>query len=274
MLPAMRRAARWVCALSIAWASTSAALAQPGSYPSGGYPGVGATTGGIVIPAGTAARLRALDADLDVLGTRSQGRVLDGALQVVAGAAFTTIGVFIEDDLFRSILFLTGSVSFARGVVQLTLMPDAEMSSLQFEEMPLVTAENVRARLRYGEEALSHIARRTRLARIIDGSVLMTMASVYVPAYWALRRSEDSDYKFGEDAVDYVGIALAGITFAVGVVTTAMTSDAERRAEAYDRLRTRLEREHPGEVEELGWLPEIRVAATRGAVMTTSRWRF
>jgi hypothetical protein len=68
----------------------------------------------------------------------------------------------------------------------------------------------------------------------------MAGAASYVPIYWALQRKYEPGYDFGDSAVDYVLLTLAGLGFAAGLVEAIVPSEAERRARAYREMREKL----------------------------------
>jgi len=195
---------------------------------------------GATISTRDATRLRALDADLHLLAARSDGRIVDGSLSLALGGAFITLGVFVHDPLFRTLLMLTGGVAASRGVITLVALPDAEAAAVQFTRMPMVSPGEVIARIAYGEEALARLAHQARRARLIDGSLTSLAGAAYIPLYTLLRHNGDRRWKYGDDPIDYVVIAFSGISLAAGVITLVVKSEAERTRDAYGRLRTRL----------------------------------
>jgi len=207
-----------------------------------GYP-TGATPYGVTISTREAARLRALDADLHLLAARSDGRYLDGSLSLVVGGAFITLGALIHDPLFRTLLLLTGGVAASRGMIELTVLPNAEAAAAQFSRMPMASPGQVIARLAYGEESLARLAHQTRRARLIDGSVTLLAGAAYLPVYTLLRHLDDRNWRYGDDVTDYVVIAFSAVSLGAAVITLVVKSDAERTLAAYGRLRDRLAEE-------------------------------
>ena len=256
-----------------AWAQESTPPGVVSGYPTvpQGYP---TTTGpyGVTVTTHQATRLRALEADLNVLAARSEGRILDGSLSIAVGAAFITIGVFVDDALFRTLLVLTGGVAAARGVVELSVLPDAEKPALEFAHLPMLSSAQVLARLAYGEEALSGIARRTRVARLLDGSLTMLSGAAYVPIYALARHREDKRWDFGDDASDYIVAVFSGISVVAGLVTLIVKSPAERRYIAYGKLRDRLAAEE-GQTSTSRW-PQIAPYANRDGAGLAAHMRF
>jgi hypothetical protein len=219
-------------------ASASRARAQDGYPASQGYPVP--AVGGVPMPSRKVTLLRSLDEHLQRIAEQSDGRVLDGTISVVLGSAFVGLGIWVDDPLLRSIMFMTGGISVGRGVNELTLAPDAGGVYGAFRGMSVATPADVEARLRFGDAALAMLARRTRAARIVEGSLTMAGAASYVPLYWYFQHQEDPSYRFGDDGVDYVGLALSIIGFTSGLVTSLRKSNAERRNASYRELKHRL----------------------------------
>ncbi len=245
-------------------------------YPTGaqGYPSA-TNPYGVKISTQQATRLRALEADLNVLAARSEGRVLNGSLSVGMGVAFITLGVFVNDAWLRTLLMLTGGVATSRGVVELTVLPDAEKPALEFTHLPMLSSAQVMARLTYGEQALAEIARRTRIARLLDGSLTMLAGAGYVPIYAFARNREDKSFRYGDDASDYIIAVFSGLTFVTGLVTVIMKSPAERRLLAYGKLRERLAAEErgPSASRSQRW-PDIAPYANRDGAGLAAHMRF
>jgi hypothetical protein len=250
----------------------SQAHAQDGaSAPTQGYPVPSATPGGVALPSRSLVLQRVLGSHLEALADHSGGRILDGTLELVLGGAFVGIGIFVKDELFRSLLFLTGGVSLGRGMNQLIIAPDPSEQATAFQAMPTGSMSAARARLRYGEDVLTWAARRSRSARLIDGMLTMAGAAAYVPLYWGLRRGNEPHYRFGDDAVDYVTVVFSTVAFAAGLITTIRKSEAEQRSAAYRELKDRFRAESPGE---FAWLPRVGVGVQRQRALITARWTF
>jgi hypothetical protein len=209
------------------------------AYPGAGYPAP--YLSGPAISTAQASKLRTLEADLSVLADLTSGRVLDGSLSIVAGSAFVTVAVFLDDALVQALLGVTGGLAIGRGVIALSLVPDAGSSAASYQQMPMLDAGQVSARIAYGEQALTSLARRTRRARLVDGALSMTAGAAYVPTYLLLRGRDEPDYRFGRDAADYVGLGVAAISFVAGLVSVLRKSEAEKRVAAYTRMRDELE---------------------------------
>jgi hypothetical protein len=209
------------------------------AYPSPqGYPVP--SVGGVPVSPRKEALLRVLDDDLERLAELGSGRVLDGTLELVVGGAFAGIAFAVDDPLFRSLMLLTGGISLGRGVNTLTLQPDTEQAFMDFRSMSMATPADFEARLRFGDATLAELARRSRAARIVEGTITMVGSAAYVPMFWGFSRAESPSYRFGDDALDYVGLALSAIGFASGMVTVFVKSNAERRNKAYREYKREL----------------------------------
>jgi hypothetical protein len=194
------------------------------------------------IPTRIAARLRALETDLNLLASRSGGRIADGVISLVAGGAFFTISFFIDDPLFRSLLFMTSGVAIGRGVIDLAVVPDPDDYAIPYSHMPMTTVEQVRERLGYGEHALSLLAKRSRVARSLDGSIAVTSGAVTIGVFTAKPPCPTSrpDCRFKDDPLNYIVVVGGGISIIGGLVGLIAKSEAERRWDAYVKLRSRL----------------------------------
>jgi hypothetical protein len=126
----------------------------------------------------------------------------------------------------------------ARGIVDLTIMPNAQDAAIAFAHMPMTTVPEVRDRLRYGEHELESLADRTRHARVLDASISIGVGAAFVPLYLG-----PNDWKVN-DAVDYFVLIGSAISVISGLINLLTRSEAERRWAAYRELRSRLIREH------------------------------
>lgn len=219
-------------------------------------------------------REHTLHVDLSALRAGSEQHVVNGAIQTAIGAAFVTTGVFLRGEFARSLMLVLGAGTLARGLVQLLLVEDATPAARSYAALPMFTAEQVRERIRFGEQSLSRLALAGRRTRIVDGVVTMSVASSYVPLLWGFQRREDPSYRFGDSATDYVGITLSTINFVTGLVTALVRSDAERRYDRYRELRARFERLAPQELEQLAGAFSLQLAATRDHTQLGARIRF
>ncbi len=163
---------------------------------------------------------------------------------MVTGGVSLGLGIWARRDGRRPLgryFMVLGSVSILRGVLDLALTPNPRTPAIKFAHMPMRTLDEARERLRFGENALESLARRTRAVRLTDASLSIAGGVAVVPLFMA-----GKDYKFTEP-LDYFIVIAAGISVLTGIINLVSRSDAERRWEAYEELRDRLEDE-----EELG----------------------
>jgi hypothetical protein len=190
------------------------------------------------IDAVTATRLRVLNGDLQALAARSGNGILDGILGIVGGGLGITLGIFSRDsDPFVSTYFyMWGAAGIARAIIDLALTPNVDNRALAFAHMPMRNSSEVDARLVYGETALEYIARRNRLARLLDGSINVAAGAAAIPLVVSADNLDKSDFYF------YFVIIGSSLSLIGGIVTLATRSDAEKRWNAYQELRDNLTR--------------------------------
>jgi hypothetical protein len=95
--------------------------------------------------------------------------------------------------------------------------------------------DEVRARLEYGERELAGLADRSRISRILDGSLNVAVGLAIIPIYLGPNNFEIVN------TFDWFVLIGAGISTISGVITLLSTTEAERRWSAYEELRDRLE---------------------------------
>lgn len=189
-----------------------------------------------------ATRLRALDADLQILAARGGGSILDGVLMLVQSAATVTWAVLRDMNASPP-----GSISYAaiylytyagaaatRAILSFAFMTNPSAPAIRYSHMPMGSTAEVRERLRYGELQLDGLADQARIGRILDGSVNLAAGLAVLPAYLIPNNFEVRDLS------DWFVIVLAGISSVMGVVTLVSTTEAERRQAAYHELRDRI----------------------------------
>jgi hypothetical protein len=192
-------------------------------------------TGGLDIPNHVATRLRILDGDLTALAARGGGAIVDGVLSMVAGGVSITLAIVLDDeDPLGPFLYLVGSAAVARGILNITLVPNAEEPAVRFAEMPMSNRREVLERLAFGEAALARLAERNRLARLLDAGLNLAVGVAIVPLWLG-----PNDFTLDEP-VDYFIVIAAGISILSGVITLLSETDAERRWRTYAELKERL----------------------------------
>jgi hypothetical protein len=242
-------------------ASTGSPTTPPSSYesvdvppPPGGasgiqYPGdpaararVLTTDSGVRIPSGIATRLRALDSDFQVLAARGGGSIVDGVLGILTGGLAITIGILVNDYGtggrmgMSPYLFVYGGAGAGRGILNLILMTNPSGPAVTYAHMPMTSMAEVNDRLAYGERELAALADRSRLQRILDGSLSIATGLAIIPVYLAPNGFELA----GDDIFGIFILIGAGISAVSGVIQLVSTTEAERRWSAYEELRNRL----------------------------------
>lgn len=205
-----------------------AMVPPPPSPPN--IPGFGT---GLHVRATTATRLRALDTDLQVLAARGGGGIIDGVLQLVMGGVLIGLGTLVNSDA-APYMYTYGGTAVARGVLSFAFLNDPSGVASTYAHMPMTNADEIQARLAFGERELESLANNARIARILDGSLSVASGLLVVPIYLGPR-----DFSVSSP-MDYFLIIGAGISVVSGVVTLITTSEAERRWSAYEELRTRM----------------------------------
>lgn len=226
------------------------------------------------IPSRLATRLRVLEGNFQALAARSGNKVLDGVLSLVTGGLVVGIAgwQWSEDKQLGGYLLLWGGASVARGVFDLTLTPNIARPSVAFTHMPMRTLAEVEARLAFGEQALEDIARRARLARILESSLNMAVGAAAIPLYLA-----PNDFAF-DSPFDYFVVIGSGISIISGLINLLSRTDAERRWQAYEELRDRLGDDDAGE-ERAGRTPRLRFVGVGGGPLpggggVSTQWSF
>lgn len=218
------------------------------------------------VPSRTATRLRVVGSSLRALAARGGNKLVDGILSLTSGAL--VIGIagwqWSEDKQLGGYLMLYGVANVARGLIDLVLTPNASRYSIEFTHMPRTNLDEVETALGFGENALEEMAKRTRLARILDASLNIGVGAAVIPLYLA-----PNDFEI-DDPFDYFVIIGSGISIISGLISLATRSDAERRWQAYRDLRDRLEREETSRVQFRGASPVVM----RGGAALSTQWTF
>lgn len=218
------------------------------------------------IPSRTATRLRVVGSSLRTLAARGGNKLVDGILSLTSGAL--VIGIagwqWSEDKQLGGYLMLYGIANVARGLIDLILTPNASRYSIEFTHMPRSSLDEVESALAFGERSLEHMAKRTRLARILDASLNIGVGAAVIPLYLA-----PNDFEI-DDPFDYFVIIGSGISIISGLISLATRSDAERRWQAYKDLRDRLEREETSRLQFRGASPVV----LRGGAALSTEWTF
>jgi hypothetical protein len=198
--------------------------------------GITGDSSDVHIASSIATRLRALDADLQILALRGGGNIIDGILSILTGGISITLGILLDGapDPTRNYLYVYGSVGAVRGILSLALMTNPSAAAIQYSHMAMGSTREVRARLRYGETQLDALADQARIARILDGSLNIAAGLAVIPIFLG-----PSNFSLSSpfDAFVLIGAAISTVS---GVITLFSTNEAERRQSAYHELRDRL----------------------------------
>lgn len=214
---------------------------QPPIYPAPRGPML-ADSPDVHIGTTVATRLRALDADLQILAARGGGSILDGVLMLVSAAATVTWGVLLDTSSstpgtvsYAAIyLYTYAGASAARAILSFALMTNPSQPAIRYSHMPMGSMHEVRERLHYGELQLDSLADQARLGRILDGSINLAVGLAVIPAYLGPNNFQVPN------AADWFVLVLAGVSTVMGVVTLVTNTEAERRQSAYHELRDRV----------------------------------
>lgn len=212
-----------------------------------------------------ATRLRALDADLQILAARGGGSILDGVLMLVSTAATVTWGVLLDTSSppgttsYAAIyLYTYAAASASRAILSFALMTNPSAPAIRYSHMPMGTMHEVRERLRYGELQLDSLAEQARIGRILDGSINLAVGLAVIPAYLG-----PNNFQVPNPA-DWFVIVLAGVSTIMGVVTLVTNTEAERRESAYHELRDRVLATPEGMADEDALEREAEASASSG----------
>ena len=202
------------------------------------------------LPPRIALREEHLALDFTVLrdSAKNRGWLMGGLL--VLSATALGFGIAYPRQL-GAFLLPIGALGLVRGTLVLTLQRDPRVAAETYLRLPAASAEQVRARIHFGERALAEQAHADRRARIIDGSLSLVVASSYVPVAWAVSRHHDPHYRFGQNGFDYALLTLSVINFAGALVGALSESAVEQRYQDYQALVARQEEQAPGELEKL-----------------------
>ena len=179
--------------------------------------------------------LEQLTTDLTLLAERRRSERFQGALQLVGGSAVVTAGVFVQDPPLRAMLLLAGSAGVGTGLGALVTLRPAEYLLSNFRS---ISGQNSK-KIELGESALRELSGRARTGRIVGCIMTTTSAGAYVPLSWTLSRRDDPSYRFGDDAIDYLGLTLSVVAAAASVVHGMRPSEAEARLIRYRELKSR-----------------------------------
>jgi hypothetical protein len=212
-----------------------------GIYAAPRVPSVVADSPSVHIGTSIATRLRALDADLQILSARGGGSVIDGIMMIVMAGATAGWGAFMQVSAPPGVepyqayyLYLSAGVSITRAILTFALMTNPSQAAIQYSHMPMTSEHDVRARLRFGEAQLDSLADSARLLRILDGSLNLAGGVAVLPFVFATGTFDTGNF------ANWGLLLLGGLQAVFGVVSLVSTTEAERRQSAYHELRDRL----------------------------------
>ncbi|MBX7196028.1 MAG: hypothetical protein K1X94_28490 [Sandaracinaceae bacterium] len=202
-------------------------------------------------------RLRALDADLQVLAARGGGNIVDGILAIAMGATSVGIGIFMDvsgsspSPSITPYLYVYGGSGIVRGILDFAFLRNPSTVAITYAHMPMGDLAEVRTRLRFGERELESLAQTAEISRILDGALSIGTGLAVVPVYLG-----PTNFTFS-NAFDYFVLIGAAVSATTGVITLFSANEAERRWSAYRELRERLLATEQGAADER----EIEAAA-------------
>ena len=97
----------------------------------------------------------------------------------------------------------------------------------------MTNAEEVAARVRFGEEELEALADSARLARILDAALNIATGAAFVPLYLGPN-------DFDVDTFGAIVLVTAGVSVVTGAINLFTLTEAERRHDAYQAMKARL----------------------------------
>lgn len=247
---------------------TDGEVTQSGTrYPGGVRPGAergylrpGALPPVRAVPPTLGTKLRVLEGDFAALSSRGGNAIVDGVVSILTGGLSITLGYVFDDGsgALAPYLYLYGGAGIARGIIDLTLIPNPSDSAIEFSHMPMRNLAEVELRLQYGESELERLADRMRLARILDAALNIGVGAAVVPIYLGPQDFE----------VDQFGVFViigASISVVSGAISLFTRTEAERRWDAYELLVARLERQDAHlSTTEMQALKRMKLMALRG----------
>jgi hypothetical protein len=184
----------------------------------------------------TRARLRLLDASFAGLAARSSSqRILDGIVSlgagaVMAGSTFVIPATTGGTDL-RLWLWATSGYLGLQGIVNLAWAPARERLSREYEALPMATATQRRARVRFGEYALDEMAADGRRRRILAGIANIAATGGLLTLAYSDTIFNGVPHTFS--LTDAVVLTYGGVAVILHVVQMLSQSEEERLRNAY-----------------------------------------
>lgn len=159
------------------------------------------------------------------------------ALTIALGGAIIVLGSVVPEDPPDAFALLIGGSFGLRGALSFVLMPRPKRAIAGYLALPLATERQAEARVQHGEQLLAQLARQSRRARITFALLSMATALAIVPTAWAVQRRRDPSYRFGDRALDYVGLTISILQFSGELAQLFAESVPEERFRLYRQLR-------------------------------------
>lgn len=214
-----------------------AVVPSPGVYP--GAPRI-VTEDPLHLPAGIVTRLRALDADLQIVAAHGGSSILDIVMAFVLGGASIGVGIAFDEAVTgrpsptSPYMYTLGAGLIARGILDLALATNPSEVATTYAHMPMRTHREVRERLLYGERELAHLAEMGAISRYLDGGLNIALGLLIVPVYLVPNGFRE------DDVGGYLVLLGAAISVTTGLISMFTVGEAERRWGAYSQLRDQL----------------------------------
>lgn len=184
----------------------------------------------------TRARLRLLDASFAGLAARSSSqRILDGIVAIGAGAVMAGSTFVIPATTggtdIRLWLWATSGYLGLQGIVNLAWAPARERMAREYEALPVATAAQRRARMRFGEHALDEIAADGQRRRILAGIANIAATGGLLTVAYSDAIFNGAPHTFS--LTDAVVLTYGGVAVILHVVQMLSQSEEERLRNAY-----------------------------------------
>lgn len=191
-----------------------------------------------------ATRLRALDADLQILAMRGGGDYFGPIVNLLLAGGLIGLGIWADttgslsmgSQWYPAYMYTSAAGMVARSVLSFVLasMNNPSGSAIRYAHMPMGSRSEVRARLQYGESQLDALADLARIGRIADGSLSIVVGLAVVPIMFGSGSFDTSNF-FG-----WILLGTSAIQVVTGIISLVSTTEAERRQSAYHELRDRI----------------------------------
>ncbi|MFO0645460.1 MAG: hypothetical protein U0326_04425 [Polyangiales bacterium] len=186
-------------------------------------------------------RRRLLDRALLTLPERSRdARITSGLINLAVGAGLMGLGFApiwgegSSPSVPQYLVWFQGGYNIAQGAVELIWTPSRERLGRQYMEMPVRTAQQRRARVRFGEESLDEIAADGRRRRILT-AVTTVVYGLGTLGIFYRDQIFNGEPLPSPEALNYLVIGSIGIQSIISVIGAFSTSSDERMRDTYQR---------------------------------------